>query len=120
MSFLENILKEIELINEKANSEKQRRWACAQMGKSRKKFKGKTKLSKKEAEKMCTDPLKEDDVSEYFEELAKRRESDTSQDLFSEEERLLNEAIENMTVEEWLDPECPAPWDKDFKSTNKK
>jgi len=35
-----------------AYSEKQRKWACAQMGKSRKNFKGKKKLSKKEAEEM--------------------------------------------------------------------
>jgi cytidyltransferase-like protein len=53
-----------EVLQERAESEKQRRWACAQMGKSRKKFKGKPSLSKKEAEKMCTDPLKEEEELE--------------------------------------------------------
>ena len=45
-------------------TEKQRRWACAQSGKSRKKFKGKPSLSKKEAEDMCTDPIKDEDINE--------------------------------------------------------
>lgn len=49
-----------EVLQERAESEQQRKWACAQMGKSRKKFKGKPALSKKEAKKMCTDPLKEE------------------------------------------------------------
>ena len=40
---------------EEAYSEKQRKWACAQMGKSRKKFKGKPSLSSKEATEMCKD-----------------------------------------------------------------
>ena len=40
---------------EEAYSEKQRKWACAQTGESRKKFKGKLSLSKKEAEEMCKD-----------------------------------------------------------------
>ena len=53
-----------EVLKERAESEKQRKWACAQMGKSRKKFKGKPSLSKKEAEKMCTDPLKEEELEE--------------------------------------------------------
>jgi hypothetical protein len=114
MNFLEKILEQIESINERANSEKQRKWACAQMGKSRKKFKGKPKLSKKEAEKMCTDPLKEDEINEYFEELSKGGKNDETRESF------LNEAIENMTIEEWLDPECPAPWDEDFKGSYKK
>jgi len=38
---------------EETYSEKQRRWACAQMGKSRKNFKGEPKLSKAEAKEMC-------------------------------------------------------------------
>ena len=38
-------------------SDKQRRWACAQMGDD---FKGEKSLSKKEAEKMCKDPLKKE------------------------------------------------------------
>ena len=41
-----------EAINE-VDSEKQRRWACAQAGKSRKNFKGEPKLTKAEAEEMC-------------------------------------------------------------------
>ena len=58
MSYLDKILKNIEstiVINERAESEKQRRWACAQTGKSRKKFKGKPSLSSKEAKEMCKD-----------------------------------------------------------------
>ena len=46
-----------EAINE-VESEKQRRWACAQMGKSRKNFKGDPKLSKAEAEEMCKADVK--------------------------------------------------------------
>ena len=42
-------------LDEIASSEKQRRWACAQMGDN---FKGERSLSKKEAEKMCKDPVK--------------------------------------------------------------
>jgi len=53
-----------EVLQERAESEQQRKWACAQMGKSRKKFKGKPALSKKEAKKMCTDPLKEEEIEE--------------------------------------------------------
>jgi len=71
MSYLDKILENLEStieIEEKADSERQRRWACAQMGKSRKKFKGKPSLSKKEAEKMCTDPLKKE-VDEYLDSL---------------------------------------------------
>ena len=41
-------------INE-AYSEKQRKWACAQTGDSRKNFKGKPSLTNKEAEEMCKD-----------------------------------------------------------------
>ena len=40
---------------DEAYSEKQTKWACAQMGKSRKKFKGKPSLSSKEATEMCKD-----------------------------------------------------------------
>ena len=53
-----------EILQERAESEQQRKWACAQMGKSRKKFKGEPALSEKEAEKMCTDPLKEEEIEE--------------------------------------------------------
>ena len=45
-----------ELYNE-AYSEKQRKWACAQMGDN---FKGEKSLSKKEAEKLCKEPLKKE------------------------------------------------------------
>ena len=37
-------------------SEKQRRWACAQMGDD---FKGEKKLTKKQAKEMCSDEVKE-------------------------------------------------------------
>lgn len=46
-----------EMLMERAESEKQRKWACAQMGDD---FKGEKSLSKKEAEKMCKDPLKKE------------------------------------------------------------
>ena len=42
-------------LDEVASSERQRRWACAQMGDN---FKGERSLNKKEAEKMCKDPVK--------------------------------------------------------------
>jgi len=38
-----------------AESEKQRRWACAQAGSARKKFKGKPSLTKKQAAEFCAD-----------------------------------------------------------------
>lgn len=47
-------LKESKELDE-AYSEKQRKWACAQTGKSRKKFKGKPSLSSEEAKEMCKD-----------------------------------------------------------------
>ena len=50
------------LIKEELNevySEKQRRWACAQMGDG---FKGGRSLNKKEAEEMCKGPMKEGEV----------------------------------------------------------
>ena len=45
-------------------SEKQRKWACAQMGDSRKKFKGKPSLSAKEAEEMCKSKVEEEEIEE--------------------------------------------------------
>lgn len=39
-------------------SDKQRKWACAQTGKSRKNFSGKPPLSKSEADEMCSGPMK--------------------------------------------------------------
>ena len=56
MSVLKKIIKEE--LNE-VYSEKQRRWACAQMGDD---FKGERSLSKKEAEEMCKGPMKEGEV----------------------------------------------------------
>jgi hypothetical protein len=50
---------------EEVYSEKQRKWACAQTGKSRKKFKGKPSLTKAEAEEMC----KSKEIKEEEEEL---------------------------------------------------
>ena len=43
-----------------------------------------------------------DPVNEYFSELSKTD---------------LERRIERMTIKEWLDPEYPAPWDKDFDFT---
>lgn len=45
-----------------------------------------------------TDPVNE--VNEYFEELLKTE---------------LDRRIEKMTIEEWLDPDIPAPWDEDYE-----
>ena len=41
-----------------------------------------------------------DPVNEYFSELIKTD---------------LEKRIEKMTINEWLDPECPAPWDEDYE-----
>ena len=43
---------------EEVFSDKQRRWACAQTGKSRKNFSGKPPLSNAEADEMCSGPMK--------------------------------------------------------------
>ena len=43
---------------EEVHSDKQRRWACAQTGKSRKNFSGKPPLSNAEADEMCSGPMK--------------------------------------------------------------
>jgi len=45
-----------------------------------------------------TDPVNE--VNDYFKELLKTE---------------LDCRIEKMTIKEWLDPECPAPWDEDYE-----
>ena len=52
------------------------------------------KLAKIDAED-GTDP-----VNEYFSELIKTD---------------LEKRIDKMTINEWLDPECPAPWDEDYE-----
>tara|TARA_R100000005_G_scaffold68217_1_gene36198 strand:+ start:349 stop:759 length:411 start_codon:yes stop_codon:yes gene_type:complete len=54
-SQLKKIIKEE--LNE-VYSEKQRRWACAQMGDD---FEGERSLSKKQAEEMCKGPMKKED-----------------------------------------------------------
>jgi hypothetical protein len=41
-----------------------------------------------------------DPVNEYFSELIKTD---------------LERRIQKMTIKEWMDPECPAPWDKDYE-----
>ena len=51
----EEIRRMVEQELEEVYSEKQRRWACAQSGESRKDFKGEPSLSPKEAEEMCKD-----------------------------------------------------------------
>jgi hypothetical protein len=84
------------------HSEKQRRWACAQTGKSRKNFKGKPALSKKEAEEMCTDPLKEEDI---LKEVEKYFDKNKDQDYLRFDQDELS-SIENI-----MDPDKPAPWD---------
>ena len=61
---LEEELLDEEDLEEIVSSEKQRRWACAQAGESRKKFKGELKLSAKEAETMCAEKVLEEDELE--------------------------------------------------------
>ena len=46
------------------SSEKQRKWACAQTGTSRKKFKGKPSLTAKEAAEMCRSKVEEEELDE--------------------------------------------------------
>ena len=50
----------VEVVINEVSSEKQRKWACAQMGSSRKNFKGKPSLSSKEAKEMCKSEVEED------------------------------------------------------------
>lgn len=58
----EELDEDIELYEEdeldEVYSDKQRKWACAQTGKSRKNFSGKPPLSKSEADEMCSGPMK--------------------------------------------------------------
>ena len=49
---------------EEVSSEKQRKWACAQMGDSRKNFKGTPSLNPKEAEEMCKSKVEEEEELE--------------------------------------------------------
>lgn len=84
------------------HTEKQRKWACAQAGKSRKNFKGEPSLSKKEAEEMCTDPLKEVDVLKEIEKYFDKNKGD---DYLEYDDNELS-SLENI-----LDPDKPAPWD---------
>ena len=53
-----------EELEEIVSSEKQRKWACAQAGESRKNFKGELKLSADEAERMCAEKVLEEDELE--------------------------------------------------------
>ena len=57
----------IEEALEEVYSDKQRRWACAQAGESRKKFKGKPSLSKAEADEMCKSDMLETEEEELEE-----------------------------------------------------
>ena len=87
-------------------TEKQRKFACAQMGKSRKKFKGKKVLSKKEAEEMCKAPIKKEDVfKELIDEIKDYFRNQQDEDYLSFEDHPLSD------IESLLDPSKPAPWD---------
>ena len=88
-------------IDEKADSERQRRWACAQMGDSREKFKGKPSLSAKEAEKMCTDPLKKENTTTFEEDMKKYLKKDDE-----------NLEYDDESTEDLLDLDKPGPWDR--------
>ena len=87
-------------------TEKQRRFACAQMGKSRKNFKGKKALTKKEAEEMCKAPLKKENISDDL--------LDEIKDYFrnqSDEEYLEFDDHPLSNIQDLMDPTKPAPWD---------
>ena len=56
-SLVEKSIKEV-------SSEKQRKWACAQAGDSRKNFKGKPNLTPTEAEEMCKSKVEEEEELE--------------------------------------------------------
>ena len=68
MKITKSQLKQIiaEELNE-VYSEKQRRWACAQLGDD---FRGESSLSNKEAKEMCTGPMKEEIIAETEVDLA--------------------------------------------------
>ena len=83
-------------------TEKQRKWACSQAGKSRDSFKGKPSLSKKEAEEMCKAPLKEEDVLKEIEKYF---------DKTKDEDYLRFDKNELSSIENIMDPDKPAPWD---------
>ena len=58
---MEGLFSLVEELIDEVYSEKQRKWACAQMGDSRKKFKGEPSLSAKEAEEMCKSKVEEEE-----------------------------------------------------------
>ncbi len=87
-------------------SEKQRRFACAQMGKSRKNFKGKKSLTKKEAEEMCKGPLKKEDISEeLIDEIKDYFRNQQDEDYLAFDDHPLSD------IKSLMDPNKPAPWD---------
>tara|TARA_Y100001938_G_C8101188_1_gene441817 strand:- start:3031 stop:3363 length:333 start_codon:yes stop_codon:yes gene_type:complete len=87
-------------------TEKQRRFACAQMGKSRKNFKGKKALTKKEAEEMCKGPLKKEDISEeLLDEIKDYFRNQSDKDYLEFDDHPLSD------IESLMDPDKPAPWD---------
>ena len=84
-------------------TEKQRRWACSQMGKSRKKFKGKPSLTRKQAEEMCTEPLKEHE--DVIQEIEKYFSLNKDKDYLEFDDHPL------ANIQDLMDPSRPAPWD---------
>jgi hypothetical protein len=87
-------------------TEKQRKFACAQMGKSRKKFKGKKVLSKKEAEEMCKSPIKKEDVfNDLIDEIKDYFRNQNDEDYLSFDNHPLSD------IKSLMDPDKPAPWD---------
>ena len=83
-------------------TEKQRKWACSQMGKSRKNFKGKPSLTSSEAEEMCKSPLKKEDVSEEVQKYFSKNK---------DEDYLRFDDDELSSLENIMNPDKPAPWD---------
>ena len=71
------------------------------MGDSREKFKGKPSLSAKEAEKMCTDPLKKENTTTFEEDMKKYLKKDDE-----------NLEYDAESTEDLLDLDKPGPWDR--------
>ena len=89
--------------NKMPYTEKQRRWACSQMGKSRKSFKGKPSLTQKQAKEMCTGPLKEQE--EILKEIEKYFNNNKDDDYLEFDDHPLS------NPKDLMDPNKPAPWD---------
>ena len=81
----------VEGLIDEVYSEKQRKWACAQMGDSRKKFKGKPSLSAKEAEEMCKSKVEEEEDIEEAASMARGSVAGYSGRGKSEDEGLIRE-----------------------------